>query len=154
MGDAVPAQVLNPNAGYIQSTSNTSTMSTMSTSVFSRHPYLVVAAVLVLVLLLVVWYYSKNSLAAKLTKNGWVVYYQKGCPHCVHQKKLLKWFSNYVECDSTGKTTHTCKTAPYQCGNAAITAYPFWVNTNTNATMVGFQNAASLATMAKPVKSS
>lgn len=81
------------------------------------------------------------SLEARLAEKGWVVYFMKGCGHCEHQKQLLP-----------GLFGETGTGAWVQCGDGGncqgIQAFPFWKNSRTGDSRVGFQDMLSLQRMA------
>jgi hypothetical protein len=111
----------------------------------------VVVAVLILLIVLAVYcMFSAECLEEGLRRRGWVVYYATGCPHCERQKGLLRDFHSYIECGPVGGVAgRDAPLASPPCGSAAITAYPFWLNSLTGETKVGFQGVESLKRMAR-----
>jgi glutaredoxin len=108
------------------------------------HPFLVAALVVVLVLIvigvasaqLVRRDGSGKVIRDWLHRAGWVLYTRPGCPYCAKQLELLK--GSYPQ-------TVVCSPGDSRC--AGITAFPTWVNPNTNQKAVGLQSYAQLLGM-------
>ena len=84
---------------------------------------------------------SSKSLVKHLAGCGWVVYYRRGCGHCTKQKEVLGGnYKKYIECDENGVqlSGYTTK-PPIACNSPQIKGFPFWYNTKTGDTRLGFQ---------------
>jgi hypothetical protein len=82
-----------------------------------------------------------KSLVKHLADCGWVVYYRRGCGHCSKQKEVLGGnYKKYIECDENGVqlSGYTTK-PPIACNSPQIKGFPFWYNTKTRETRLGFQ---------------
>lgn len=84
---------------------------------------------------------SSKALVKHLADCGWVVYYRRGCGHCTKQKEVLGGnYKKYIECDANGVqlSGYTTK-PPVACNSPQIKGFPFWYNTKTGDTRLGFQ---------------
>jgi hypothetical protein len=108
---------------------------------------LALAVAAVLVLLLLYYVYAPRILARRLARCGWAVYLLRGCDYCRRQMCLLDGFDRYVVCADGAAVEGYAIPPPVSCGS--IPSYPYWHNTQTGETRVGYQDRAALGHMAQ-----
>lgn len=110
----------------------------------------VITALLILLIILILAYWLiPKSLSKRLKNKGWWLYTREGCSHCVREKRLLDYDfdDRIVECDGSGNQISGSMYAPISCSSDQIMGFPFWINTRTGDTRVGYQNLAELEFM-------
>jgi len=123
-------------------------------------------ALMIVIVVLVIYYIAMprgpvvKSCKKMLVKTGWILYTRKGCPWCHKQMDALGGsYKKHVECPSNAPPPTPAElAAAYQifaktidgallCGDPKITGYPFWFNSKTGESVVGYQDEEKLAMM-------
>jgi glutaredoxin len=107
----------------------------------------ITALIIILIILILAYWLIPKSLSKRLKNKGWWLYTMQGCHHCTREKKLLDYDfdDRIVECDGSGNKVKGSSAAPIACSNAK--GFPFWINTKSGDTKVGYQNLAELELM-------
>jgi len=101
----------------------------------------IVIAVLIILLIALVYYAYVNSqgLGAALTRAGWTMWTQNGCPACVAQAGII----------GPGSFKYVKKKSCLPGSNCPVDAFPTWVNSKTGESRTGVQGPLDLNAMAK-----
>jgi hypothetical protein len=100
---------------------------------------LVVIGIIALVVIYFTLVLPMRRTSRKLFRAGWVAYVTRGCGYCDKQLNTCPQFPGFVRCPDAARAA--------EC--AAVPAFPFWRNTRTGETRVGYQDDAALRAMAK-----
>lgn len=108
---------------------------------------LIVAVALVLILVIIFCVRITDGLPMRLASQGWVLMTREGCPHCEHQLEVLGGtYPKVVRCGSDNALMgSTAGDISFGCGD--VPGFPYWYNTDTQETKVGFQDQSELKSM-------
>lgn len=122
-------------------------------------------ALMIVIVVLVIYYIwmpqgpAVKSCKKMLEKAGWMLYTREGCPWCHKQMEALGGsYKKHVLCPSTPAPSPADLAEAYKifaktidgallCGDPKITGYPFWFNSKTGESVVGYQDEEKLAMM-------
>ena len=139
--DFIVPRTVRPSVYYVPGSGGLRNLTSTKGATVIRCLRAILVVLLILVIFCMVYFgCSGRALSAKLCKSGWILFVRPGCSFCDKQLRALGGnpFPRQITCGASAGASKACSKIP---------AFPFWINSRTGDTRVGFQNQIRLLEM-------